>query len=35
MWSEENLEKVLFEIEHIPFRMESGKGEKGKKRVIT
>ena len=35
LWSEENLEKVLFEIEHISFRIEGGKIEKRKKRVTT
>jgi hypothetical protein len=36
MWSEEHLEKVLYEIEHISFKMESGsKVEKRKKRVTT
>lgn len=37
MWSEEHLEKVLYEIEHIVFRMDAGGGkvEKRKKRVTT
>jgi hypothetical protein len=35
LWSEENLERLLLEIENIPFRMEGGKMEKRKKRVTT
>ena len=36
LWSEENMEKILYEIEHIPFKLEEkGKIQKGKKRVTT
>lgn len=35
LWNEENLEKVLFEIENIAFKIDGGKGDRKKKRVIT
>ena len=36
LWSQQNLQKILYEIEHIPFKLEEkAKGEKGKKRVTT
>lgn len=36
LWSEENLEKVLFEIENIPFRAdEKPRNDKRKKRITT
>lgn len=35
LWTEENIEKVLLQIENIQFRMDTGKVEKRKKRVTT
>jgi hypothetical protein len=36
LWSEENLERVLFEIENVPFRIEEkAKNDKRKKRITT
>lgn len=35
LWTEQNIEKVLLQIENIQFRMDMGKNEKRKKRFTT